>query len=288
VSAQNPNTSSPARHDRNQVVLALAIAASGVALFAATAARVGASASAVALVSIVFAWVFIPCPALTVSHWAAGLRSWIARAPLLRGAALVILASVGPVAYAALLPIVPHALIALFPWRASLHLAIFQLAVALVPLEGVGLTFRLERRDGIAALMAFLAFALIGIPIGLGSGFIHWGWQRLAPLDLAALAFRIYFLIALPEELLFRGLLQNGVERRWFEGRRWPGSLAIASLIFGAAHLGHRPAPNWRYGLLATLAGVAYGSVWHRSRKITGSALTHCAVDLAWSVFFAG
>jgi len=216
------------------------------------------------------------------------VRWWIARAPFLRGAALLILASIGPAAYAAVLPSVPHGLLVLLPWRATLHLAIFQLAVVLIPLDGIGLTFRLERRDGLAALIAFLAFALIGIPIGLGTAFIHWGWQRLTPLDLTALAFKIYFLIALPEELLFRGLFQNALEKRWFRYRRWPGSLAIASVIFGAAHLGHRPAPNWRYGLLATLAGVAYGFVWHRSRKITASALTHFAVDFAWSVFLAG
>src|SRR5215471_13395175 len=230
MSAQNPIASSPSRHDghdRSDVLLALAIAASGVALFATTAARVGAAASAVWLVSIVFTWVFLPCPALAVTHWAAGVRSWISRAPLLRGAVIVILASVGPATYAAMRPLMPHALLALLPWRATLHLAIFQLAVVLVPLEGTGLTLRLGRRDGLAAGIAFLAFALIGIPIGLGTGFIHWGWQRLGALDLAALAFKIYFLIALPEELLFRGLLQNVLERRWFEGRRWPGSVMI-------------------------------------------------------------
>src|SRR5262249_8437106 len=162
--------------------------------------------------------------------------------------ALIILASLGPATYAAMQPLVPHALLALLPWRATLHLAIFQWAVVLVPLEGIGLTFRLERRDGLAAGVAFLAFALVGIPIGVGTEFINWGWQRLGPLDLTALAFKIYFLIALPEELLFRGLLQNALEKRWFKDRRWPGSLVIASMVFGAAHLGHRPAPNWRYG----------------------------------------
>jgi hypothetical protein len=291
MSAQNPMASSepPQLADhRREVAIGAAIAAGGVALFVAVAARAGAPPLGGLLASIVFVWVFMPCPALAVSRWAEGVRSWAWRAPLLRFAALVILASMGPAAYAAILPMVPRGVREFLPWMETVHLAALELAVLLAPAGWLGFNLSLGRRDWATAAIAFLAIAAVAIPLGLAIEFIHWGSPRLEPLHLTALAFKIYFLIALPEELVFRGLLQNALERRLPSGWRTPGSLVIASVIFGAAHLQHPPVPNLRYGLLATLAGIAYGLVWQRSRKITASALTHFAVDLVWSVVFRG
>jgi membrane protease YdiL (CAAX protease family) len=54
------------------------------------------------------------------------------------------------------------------------------------------------------------------------------------------------------------------------------------------SHIGHPPSPNWRYALLACLAGVAYGYVYQRTRSIAASALTHALVDWTWIAAFAG
>ena len=79
-----------------------------------------------------------------------------------------------------------------------------------------------------------------------------------APWFVTALA--ICFFTAVPEELLFRGVLQNLLEKRWPAARfARVGSLPVAAVVFGAAHLINAPASNWRYMLLATLAGIAYG-----------------------------
>jgi membrane protease YdiL (CAAX protease family) len=291
MSAQNPMASSepPYRaHHRREVALAAAIAAGGLALFAAIAARSGAPPLAALLASIVFMWVFVPCPALAVSRWAAGVRSWTWRAPLLRFATLVILAATGPAAYAAIQAMVPPGMREFLPWMEMAHLSALELAVLLAPAAWLGFSFSLGRRDWATAAFAFLAFAAVAIPLGFAIGFIRWGPRHLDPLRLTALAFKIYFLIALPEELVFRGLIQSALERRLPGTWRAPGSLVIASVVFGGAHLQHPPVPNLRYGLLAALAGLAYGFVWQRSRKITASALTHFAVDFAWVVLFAG
>ena len=83
----------------------------------------------------------------------------------------------------------------------------------------------------------------------------------------------IYLTSAVPEEFLFRGLIQNVFARIVGRG----AALIAASVVFGLAHL-----PDLRYVALATLAGVAYGWVYARTGKITASALTHAAVDWIW------
>ena len=89
--------------------------------------------------------------------------------------------------------------------------------------------------------------------------------------------------IAVPEELLFRGIIQNLLEKEI--GR--PGlALGVAAVIFGAAHLNNGPSPDWRYFLLATLAGMVYGRAYARTRNLMAPALVHTLVDVAWRGFF--
>ncbi|MEE9605147.1 MAG: CPBP family intramembrane glutamic endopeptidase [Candidatus Scalindua sp.] len=91
--------------------------------------------------------------------------------------------------------------------------------------------------------------------------------------------------MALIEEVLFRGIIQNLLTKRLWNERL---ALLIASVIFGLSHLNNAKAgfsaPNWAYALMATLAGLAYGWVWARTRKVTASAVTHMLVNLIWGV----
>ena len=48
-------------------------------------------------------------------------------------------------------------------------------------------------------------------------------------------------------------------------------TLLVAAVIFGLAHLNNGGFPNWRYASLATLAGLAYGSAWRKTRSIFAS-----------------
>ena len=145
------------------------------------------------------------------------------------------------------------------------------------PLDRIGYTFRLTSRDLRVALMAAAAFAVVGVPIGLVTGFLEWN-PRPDAVRLAVAPIAIYLATGVPEEFLFRGLIQNTLERAL--GR---AGLPIASIIFGLAHL-----PDVRYVLLATLAGVAYGWVYLATRRITASAITHALVDWIWVVFLRG
>ena len=116
------------------------------------------------------------------------------------------------------------------------------------------------------------------------SQFIRYSFQ-LNKLILAPATFLgIFLFTAIPEEFLFRGLIQNCLER--IAGRRIVG-LIVASVVFGASHLNNGlPIPNYRYFLMATVAGIFYGVAWQRTGNLTASGLTHALVDTAWSVLF--
>ncbi len=155
------------------------------------------------------------------------------------------------------------------------------------PLAAVGYTYRFGGYDLSQALLALAAYAAAALPLGMALGFIRFG---VAPFDAADWLLKllaIYFLTAIPEELLFRGAIQNLVEQRF--GRN-AATWLVAAAIFGLSHLNnitahHRP-PNWPYVAMATLAGLAYGWAWRRSGKITVSAITHTLVNFVWGVVF--
>ncbi|HEY6330061.1 MAG TPA: CPBP family intramembrane glutamic endopeptidase, partial [Blastocatellia bacterium] len=63
--------------------------------------------------------------------------------------------------------------------------------------------------------------------------------------------------------------------------------LVLGSVIFGAAHLDNPP-KIWRYAMLATLAGLAYGWTYMKTRSSVASSIVHMLVDWVWGVFFRG
>jgi uncharacterized protein len=154
--------------------------------------------------------------------------------------------------------------------------------LAIRQLDQVGFDLRLRLRDIRIGLLALAIYTPIAITLGLALGFLHFhayipsGWQVLL-----AWIFTFFF-IAVPEELFFRGWMQNLLERRVGRGR----ALLITSVLFGLAHFNKRAAHfNWRYVLLAFLAGIFYGRAWRQERRVGASAITHASVDTLWSIW---
>jgi len=142
------------------------------------------------------------------------------------------------------------------------------------------------RRDLWLPLAGFALSAPILVAVGIAIGFIpppHLPGQPAG--RMAAALGSIFAGTALPEEILFRSLIQNFLMQRFGSSTR---VLIAASLIFGAAHLdnGPQPLPNWRYMILATIAGVAYGKVFERSSTLLSSAALHTLVDWTKHFFF--
>jgi uncharacterized protein len=157
--------------------------------------------------------------------------------------------------------------------------------VAVRDLEGVGFDLRLRIPDLIVGLREVVFYLPLALALGLGLGFLHlhpFGSIGPVMLQFAGAWLFTFFLIAVPEELFFRGWLQNLLERLM---GRWPALLATA-VLFGLSHFNKRALHfNWRYVLLAAIAGVFYGRAWRRDRRVGASAVTHATVDSIWSLW---
>ncbi len=155
--------------------------------------------------------------------------------------------------------------------------------LAIRQLGGTGFDFHLRWSDWKSGLRELLFFTPFVLTLGLALGFIHPHANR-PQVGMAALRWLMIFLFtAVPEELFFRGWVQNLLERRL--GRTT--ALVIASALFGLSHFNKRSAHfNWRYVLLATIAGIFYGRAWREHRRVPASTITHATVDWIWGLWF--
>jgi membrane protease YdiL (CAAX protease family) len=151
-------------------------------------------------------------------------------------------------------------------------------------LTGVGYTIGWGQRWWLYIFGSVAAIAAIAIPLGAAMQFIEfapkWNEWKLQPL----LALAILCFTAWPEEFLFRGLLQNML------ARSCKSDLAgwwTASVVFGFSHITNMGFPNWRYVILASIAGLFYGWTWRKTGSIFASAIVHALVDLTWHFLFS-
>ena len=181
------------------------------------------------------------------------------------------------------------------PAQSILHLTAYGVAILLAlsiflwfrRLSGMKINLPRSGRDLVNLLIGFAACAPILIPLGRAIGFLppfHFppnpSIARLGSQYLIILA-----ITALPEEILFRSLIQNCIAQRFGVNT---STLLLSAFIFGCAHLdnGPGPLPNWRYMILATIAGIAYGKVFEKSSSIFASAGLHALVDTIKHVCF--
>lgn len=149
-------------------------------------------------------------------------------------------------------------------------------------LEGTGFDLRLRWKDVAIGLRELVFYTPVALVLGLSLGFLHAHAILPHPSSVAFAWLFTFFFIAVPEELFFRGWLQNLLERRI--GRL--GALLLTSVLFGLAHFNKRAVYfNWRYVLLAAIAGFFYGRAWRQQRRVGASAVTHASVDAIWSLW---
>lgn len=154
--------------------------------------------------------------------------------------------------------------------------------LVLRPLEGIGYDFRPRLADLRIGLREFALFTPIAIALGFLLSFLHFHATLPNPLAFAGGWLFTLVFIAIPEELFFRGLMLNMLSRR-METRP---AVVISSVLFGLAHFNKRTAYfNWRYVILATVAGLFYARAWLADRRILTSSVTHATVDTVWSVW---
>ena len=146
-----------------------------------------------------------------------------------------------------------------------------------------GYGFVPSRREWRIGVLNYLYF----LPIGGSLAFLLHAvkpHEPAAPWKIAATFLAFLWVIGLSEEFLFRGVLQQWIED-WI--RNGSAALAIASIVFGLAHLGFRgfPFPNWRWALLAGTMGWFCGRARNQAGSIRASAVTHALVVATWRAF---
>jgi membrane protease YdiL (CAAX protease family) len=150
-------------------------------------------------------------------------------------------------------------------------------------LPGLKLGLVVGARDVASVVGVVAAFYVVAVPFALVTRFVtlreSFALGSFAPTLLAAT-----ILGAWPEELLFRGLLQNRLGDL-FGGRRWV-ALGVTSVLFGLTHLNNEPLNDWRYVVLATFAGAGYGYLYLRSRSIVVPAFAHGLLNALHQLLF--
>jgi membrane protease YdiL (CAAX protease family) len=154
--------------------------------------------------------------------------------------------------------------------------------LAIRQLRQVGFDLRLRLRDFRIGLLWLAAYAPIAAALGLFLGFLHFHPHMPSAWHVLLGWIFTFLFVAVPEELFFRGWMQNLLERRVGPVR----ALLITATLFGLSHFNKRAVHfNWRYVLLALLAGIFYGRAWLQDRRVGASAITHASVDTIWSVW---
>jgi membrane protease YdiL (CAAX protease family) len=177
------------------------------------------------------------------------------------------------------------------PWR-GLHLeilghvALTRLCAMVMLLERrvphVGYGFMPSLAEWKTGLRHFAYFLIAGIPLAWATRLVRLG-PGMPVWKIAATFLGMLWVVALSEEFFFRGLLQQ-----WMV--EWTGhparGLAGASILFGAAHLGFRGFPNWKFALAAAVAGWFYGRAYQQGQSIRASMVTHALVVTVWRAWF--
>jgi len=169
-----------------------------------------------------------------------------------------------------------------FPKMMMANVALYGYLV-IKPIDGVGYDLVPQFSDLKTGLREFLFYAPLVLPLGFLMGFLHWHGAQANTLEIPGAWVFTFFFVALPEELYFRGLIQNLLERRM--GRN--SALITASILFGLSHFNKRTMFfNWRYVILAAIAGFFYGRAWRERKRLFASSITHATVDTVWSLWF--
>lgn len=107
-------------------------------------------------------------------------------------------------------------------------------------------------------------------------------WWKYAAIIVGTFAGMLW-VVAVGEEFFFRGFLQQLLSRGL--GSEAAG-LAIASALFGLAHLKYRFFPNWPMVVMAAILGLFCGLAFVRARSIRAAMVTHALMATTFRLFF--
>ena len=166
------------------------------------------------------------------------------------------------------------------------RIALFQITVLVLLIErrvqDTGYGFLPNWKEWRIGVLHYLYFLPVAASLALPLGAVRFASP--APLwKTAGIFLGFFWVVALFEEFVFRGVLQQ-----WLEEWRWSraASLLIASVVFGSVHLWFRVFPNWRWALIAAVLGWFCGHARNQAGSIRAGVVTHALVVATWRGFF--
>ncbi len=111
---------------------------------------------------------------------------------------------------------------------------------------------------------------------------LHDPWWRTI-LIAAGTFFGILWVVALAEELFFRGVIERAIYDTWQSPIL---AVLVSAVVFGVAHLWFHPFPDWRHAAVASVLGLACGIAYLQSGSVRAPMVTHAFVVATWRVLF--
>jgi hypothetical protein len=129
-------------------------------------------------------------------------------------------------------------------------------------------------------VVAIAAVSLVLVGAGIASGYVRWDPSSTG---YVAVFVPLNLIVCLSEEAFFRGFLQTQWMRLVPAQSLAPMGILLSAVLFGVAHL----AGGFLYVALACIAGLGYALVYHFTRRLECSVLTHLSVNTLHFVFFS-
>ncbi len=161
--------------------------------------------------------------------------------------------------------------------------------IAVLCIRGLecGFGFVPQPREWRAGLLYTLAFLPVGAVLGYFLHIAQWhpivvlSWKL--PLLVLGRFLGILWVLALTEEFFVRGFLQQVLSRSLKSDKT---GILVTAFVFGALHLSFGTFPNWRFALLAGVAGLFYGAAFARMRGIRTPMVMHALLVTTWQLLF--
>jgi membrane protease YdiL (CAAX protease family) len=150
--------------------------------------------------------------------------------------------------------------------------------------EDIGYNFIPGRKDFLLIIILTAVISGIIIPLGVITGFLKFKTNIKFEFFHILAFIGIFLTIGLVEEVIFRGIIQNLLEKIF---KSHLPALLIASVLFGMTHWNNAdPGFALHYIFFASIAGIFYGTAYKKSGSLFPAIFVHALVDTLWLALF--
>lgn len=145
-------------------------------------------------------------------------------------------------------------------------------------------TDHISRKKWLEIFKKLVQYLLVLAPLMLGLswalGYVHFV-PKYPPYTLVWMLVNLFFTCT-AEEIVFRGIIQQQLEKHITVPHKGYVAIAITALLFGVMHY----AGGMNYILLATIAGLFYGHIFYATKEIRSSVFLHFMLNMLHFLLF--